>query len=632
MLVLSLALGAIGTAEATAITPEAQPRVTIVLLPHGTDVNELVGAAPGIAPGLIGAGLGEVSSGQSYLDIGQGSRLAQSLYPKALPPLYVTGDRVPERIWRQVRARADKAPAEIVPGLLASTLLREGVPIGAEPLTGSAAIISVDLSGRIQRTGGCDPPTCPGTTITATDLEGLSLLAGDLDTAGRDMLIAIERPPTERELLTIGILGAGFEDGDLTSATTRMDGYVLATDLLPTILGRYEIGVPDDVTGREIETTGGSSDPAGVAARERRLGVVRERRSGVLTVNLLIWVGAVALAAAIGGRRAAAPALAILAISMALVPALLLLTSALAPSYLLERLIVGIGAPLLAALGVLATRSRLRDRAAYAAFALAAAVSIGATAIDIAFGSPFTALSLLGPNPALGVRFFGIGNELEATIAVLLLLGAGAGVTAARPEDPARAMATTAVLATVAAVLVFAPGRLGADVGAAITFPAGAAAAVIVALGLGRRKALLVLLAPLAGVVLLLGIDFLTGGDAHLSRSVLGAGGLDDLGDVMQRRIEQSANSFPRYLDSPFFIAAVLAIGAGVVCRERIRRWLTGRPAALAGIAGAAAATLIGTLANDSGALLLMVGTGFIAAFCGLAWGVSQVADARTPR
>ncbi len=70
-----------------------------------------------------------------------------------------------------------------------------------------------------------------------------------------------------------------------------------------------------------------------------------------------------------------------------------------------------IGAPLLAAL----TLAALRD---YRALAVASAVTVGAYALDAILGSPLSALSLLGPNPALGVRFYGIGNELEALLSV----------------------------------------------------------------------------------------------------------------------------------------------------------------------------------------------------------------------
>jgi hypothetical protein len=437
------------------------------------------------------------------------------------------------------------------------------------------------------------------------------------------MLIVLERPPPVHTLLAVGIAGSGFEDGNLTSASTRRDGYVLSTDVLPTILARYGIDVPDGVAGREIETSGGTPDAAAVTELEGRLGQVSSRRWPVLGVNLLIWLGLVAAAAAFGRRRGAGHALVVLAVAVALVPAMLLVGAATTPSVLGERLLVGLGCPLLAALLLLLMCRLPGDRAPFAAFALAAAASIGATAVDVVLGSPLTALSLIGPNLSIGVRFFGIGNELEASIAALLLLGTAAGVRAFDPPDPRRALAIATVLTTVLAVLVFAPGRFGADVGAAITFPAGAAAVVIAAFRLRPGRAALVLAAPVVALAALIVIDLLSGGDSHLSSSVLSAGGLDELGDVFERRVTLSARTFPRNIDSPFFIAALVAIALGFVFRKRIADRLAESPPVEIGVLGAVVATVIGTLANDSGALLLMVGTGFIAAFYGLVWGSS---------
>jgi hypothetical protein len=138
--------------------------------------------------------------------------------------------------------------------------------------------------------------------------------------------------------------------------------------------------------------------------------------------------------------------------------------------------------------------------------------------------------------------------------------------------------------------------------------------------------------APVVALIALVAIDLITGGDSHLSRSVLGAGGLHDVGDVFQRRITLGARSFPNYIHSPFFIAALAGIVVAFFCRRRIAGWMSGRPAAQAGVIGAISATAIGTLANDSAALLLMVGTGFIAAFCGLAWAAGALANGRSAR
>jgi hypothetical protein len=57
-----------------------------------------------------------------------------------------------------------------------------------------------------------------------------------------------------------------------------------------------------------------------------------------------------------------------------------------------------------------------------------------------------------------------------------------------------------------------------------------------------------------------------------------------------------------------------------MVRRQRIRDWLSGVPAMRAGLIGALVATAVGTLANDSGALLLEIGTAFLLVFVGFAW------------
>ena len=85
------------------------------MLPPDTTVAEL--AAAGFSPGLMSAGLGTVPSEQTYLDIGQGNRIFDSLYDEPLPGR--GGDR--GRMEAGGERAAESAPADIVPGLLAST-------------------------------------------------------------------------------------------------------------------------------------------------------------------------------------------------------------------------------------------------------------------------------------------------------------------------------------------------------------------------------------------------------------------------------------------------------------------------------------------------------------------------------
>src|SRR4029079_19044678 len=92
-------------------------------------------------------------------------------------------------------------------------------------------------------------------------------------------------------------------------------------------------------------------------------------------------------------------------------------------------------------------------------------------------GSPLTSLSLLRPNPGLGVRFYGIGNELEALLAVLVVAGTGAALTGFTPRASSRAQITAFLATGLVPPFVSAAGRFGADVGAAIVLPLWAAVA-----------------------------------------------------------------------------------------------------------------------------------------------------------
>ena len=73
------------------------------------------------------------------------------------------------------------------------------------------------------------------------------------------------------------------------------------------------------------------------------------------------------------------------------------------------------------------------------------------------------------------------------------------------------------------------------------------------------------------------------------------------------------------------FLPVVVAIAAlAYLRRDRLRAWLAAVPAMRAGLLGALAATVVGTLANDSGALLLEIGTAYLLVFTGFAWAESS--------
>ena len=546
------------------------------------------------------------------MDVTQGNRVFDSLYDEELPAMSRGG--CTPAWWKAVEERAESAPADIVPGLLASTLESAGTGVRA----GGGA--SCTFSSTRSREARAAPPkklsgtlrshAAPTFEARSSNLHRLPALVRKLH--GNDLLIAIERAPPEKNgALAVGIAGRGF-DGNLTSDSTRTDGYVLSTDLAPTVLGRFGIVVPSAMSGQPIRADG-TVDVAAIESLGDRMSVISGRRGPVIGISLLVWFLVLAFSALFARGWVTRVGVKLLGLSVVYLPLVLLIGAALEPGQGAEQLLVMAGAPVLAAITVAALTG-------YRSLAVASGLVVGAYAVDAVAGSPLTTLSLLGPNPGLGVRFYGIGNELEALLGVLVVAGTGAALQGFAPRVPARACATWFLAVGLSCALVFAAGRFGADVGAAIVLPIGAAAAASKIASSRRRASLLVLAAALAFVGLIAAIDLLTGANAHLTRSVLDAGGLGDLADVAQRRLQLSAHSFLRPVLVVFLPLVVVLVTLAVRRRDRLRRLLEESPAVEAGLLGALVATVAGTLVNDSGALILEIGTAYLLIFVTFAW------------
>jgi hypothetical protein len=577
--------------------------VVLDFVPSTTTVDEL--AAADFSPGLMSAGLGTVTPEQTYLDIGAGNRVFNSLYDHELPPL-PAGDCGP---WiEEAEERAASAPDEIEPGLLRQVVRGGGVDVFTEGEP------SCPLLG--MKPGGMGGGEKGELLVQETRLGQAAQSAHFLRKRGLVIAIATPTGKTD-EPIPIGIAGEGF-DGNLTSDTTRTDGYVTSTDIAPTIIEFFaaavpgsRIAVPDQMIGQAIRSEG-SVDPGAIESLAKRFPVVSSRRGPVIGFSLLAWVLAMGLVVLVA-RRLAPLAVRLTGLSVIYLPLLLLAGAALEPSQYPEMLLVMLGAPLLAALTLAACRG-------YRALAVGAAITVGAYALDAILGSPLSALSLLGPNPMLGVRFYGIGNELEALLSVVIVGGIGAALAGFAPRlSPGRCAVVFLVVGLVFAG-IFASGRFGADVGAAIDIPMGVAVAALVVTGGRRRWILLVILIPLVVLALLAIADLLTGANSHFTRSVLDAGGLHSLGDTAQRRLEQTARSFVRPILLVALPVVAIAVLVAVLNRARLARWVREVPAMRAALIGAVVATIVATLANDSGALLLEIGAAYLLVFLGWAW------------
>jgi hypothetical protein len=284
---------------------------------------------------------------------------------------------------------------------------------------------------------------------------------------------------------------------------------------------------------------------------------------------------------------------------------MLLLTAWLAPGGVAEIAIIATGAFGLAALTDRFTRWPRGPL-------VPAAVAVLSYAIDLIYGSPLIIRSLLGVNPRSGSRFYGIGNELEVTLTVVLLVGLGALLW---DRSRSRRSAATFAVAGLVLGIFIGTARLGADVGGVITVGAAIAAATVLMLPgtPSRRRLALATLAPIAALGVLALIDLLTGGNGHFTRTILQADSADSLWEVVVRRYTLALDAFAQGVMPIITIVAVLAAAYALHNRERIYAPVRGSPSWRAALIGGLWASVVGTLFNDSGPRVLVFGVFLLA-------------------
>jgi hypothetical protein len=408
-------------------------------------------------------------------------------------------------------------------------------------------------------------------------------------------------PPRKLTLLYTGASGPGMSGGTIRSGTTRRDGYIAAPDVSATVLHTLGIKVPKKMQGEQIESAG-AHGADWVNSLKARLDAILPHRDQAVRIVALCWAIAAFLLWAARRREGLRTAMRILLLAGIWIPALCLLTAWIEPSGLAEGLILALGS-----LGLGALTDQLLPWPA--APLLPAVVSFGAHTIDLALNSHLIGLSIAGPNPKGGARFFGVGNELEIILSLTLLIGTGAALTLLPERSAPRLFG---IVALVGAVIIGA-GRLGADVGGVITLGAGGAAAVVMSLPRGptRKTIALAVVVPVLGVGALALLDLAIGGGAHLTHTLSSSSGPGDFGKVIVRRWRLSAAGLTRGT-TPFTVALCIGLLVYVAARrnELLAPLSEERQRPLrAALVGSWFAIVVGALANDSGPMIVMIGT-----------------------
>jgi len=252
-----------------------------------------------------------------------------------------------------------------------------------------------------------------------------------------------------------------------------------------------------------------------------------------------------------------------------------------------------------------------------------AIVAIAAIVIDALAHTQLLVRSLLGPDPILGARFYGVGNELKSGLAVLVLAAVAAAFYPTGDRERCRA-ATAMACAGILLAIVEGSARIGAGVGGVILVSAGFAVATVMLLpgAVTRRRALIVLISPIVGLAALAALDLATAhGSGHFTGSILHARSAGDLRDVIVRRYKAAWGELHNHAMPVATAVALVYAALGLRRRERLLAPVGEDPVWLAAFAGGLTAGVVGALVEDSGPVLLVVAVFTLGCVATYLWG-----------
>lgn len=428
------------------------------------------------------------------------------------------------------------------------------------------------------------------------------------------LVVAPYNLPGDRDLTAVALAGPGVAPGYLRSASTQRAGFLTLVDVAPTILAELGIAPPVEMEGRPATVTVSDASlddrvehlvALNAASRFRERLLVPTTTAAVVALALLL---ALAVVLQVSGRdqrwraRLRFGALAVLA---------LLPWSYLARAFPLEDLgawfywtVVTAGA--LATAAFAAGLGARRGQPLLPLVLVLAMVALVLVA-DVTTGSRLSLSAAFGYSPTGNSRLYGISNYSYGQLAAATCLLA-ALLAAARPTPRGRAGAM-AIL--VAALVVLGVPRWGSDVGGVLAFtPAILVFAAL--LWQWRIRIRTVLVAGVATVAAITAFGFLDLARppeerAHLGRLFerVGEEGIGPLLSIMERKLLANL----RVSTSSLWVVAIpLALAFWLYLTRgpgrRRRRLSAAHPTLDAGLAAATVAAVLGSLVNDSGAIV----------------------------
>jgi hypothetical protein len=435
--------------------------------------------------------------------------------------------------------------------------------------------------------------------------------------------------------------GPDVSAGLLLSPSTRREGIVTAADFAPSILASFGIEAPNDVVGRAMTAVRHPDSLAALMKDIRTISEIYRLRPRVLIpfVSVEAVVLLAALVAVWGKFGRAFRWIGKLLLALLAAPFSLLLLGWLNAAYPLP----GAGqAALFVALTVFIACLFGNGWTALSAAGLLSGITTIALLVDGVLGAEGMKHSVLGYDPMIGARYYGMGNEYmgvvvgAATFALAASLerqrrrtrsaqpepGSTASPTAAsrtaafaRRRRSAGLAAVLAAAALGAIALYLAAPRLGTNAGGAITAAVAFGLAWLrsFAGGAFRRHSLLRLALVCAGLtaasigalwLLNAAIPADAGRQSHIGRAMglLGAGRNDLIAATIVRKLQMNAHLIGVSVWTKVLAAGLLVMAVAVVRPHgAFRRWEANYPHYMSGFIAIAVGSVAALAFNDSG-------------------------------
>ncbi|MBA2943168.1 hypothetical protein HZF08_33400 [Paenibacillus sp. CGMCC 1.16610] len=418
--------------------------------------------------------------------------------------------------------------------------------------------------------------------------------------------------------------------GMLVSESTRRQGVVTSQDFTSTLLNEFKIPIPIGLIGIPIASTEVSHALDQLVKDQSNMQMIYRSRPSLLypfaTFEMIVLLIALIYIVWIkrGGRKEAVPAhdvLRIVLLSLLTAPAIMLLLGWVAAPAVKQ---FGIDGAIIVLVCSFIVGSLLMAMilSAYSEITTMIWLGVGNAALimlDACTGAHAMKYSVLGYDPMIGARYYGIGNEYMGVLIGALVLGVTAALQrryAARGTRASRAAALAACAAFLLVTVCLTAPSLGANAGGALSAAVafGVAGAQCFAgerwreLRLGRASALLAALLALGiGALWLLNSADSPAAfarESHVGRAfhALRAGQFDQIGHLIVRKLRMNvhllrASVWSKVLITSLFVMAVLVLRP----RGRLSVWQHKNPYWMYGFSANMIGAIAALLLNDSG-------------------------------